>query len=415
MSFTSLHRALGIQPCPLSFEMLADAVEQAVAEQTDLDWKAKLPDNRDPAWREEFAKDIAAMANVGGGLIVYGVKEDTRSAATELLDTGSWTDSKARKLRQAAHALIQPTIQGLEFTALTQDDVTLVVLSVPASTEVPHFQMNRDLYRAPRRYGAQTVDMTEREIEAAYGQRLQGRITREKTLEDMQQDVLLGVNRDLIWMTAVAMPANPRPTSSGRLDVAAMQSIITAMGYNPYLACNIENRFQYLEHRPRIGFRRWRSVVAIGDDINGAIEVYDDGGFSLAFAQYPGTESLAEPLEDGTDIHVMDLHVFAAHAVRILETVAMGIGVQGPYELQLNMVNSSGPMYLRTYRHERLVPRSRDSAIYRFHPVRILHDGTTGEESNAEVVHSLAIDLLNQGGLIKVNPVYLRDVNTAAE
>lgn len=117
MSFTSLHRALGIQPSPLSFDMLAAAVEQQVTEQTDLDWKERLPDSRNPDWKEEFAKDIAAMANVGGGLIVFGVREDSRSAATELVDAGAWTDSETRRFRQAAHSLVQPAVQGLEFTS----------------------------------------------------------------------------------------------------------------------------------------------------------------------------------------------------------------------------------------------------------------------------------------------------------
>lgn len=409
MSFTSLHRALGVQPRPLTFDMLTAAVQQGVTEQEDLDWKEKLPDDRNPDWKEEFAKDVAAMANAGGGLILFGIREDSRSAAIQLVDVGPWSDDAARRLRQAAHALIRPAVQGLEFTSLSDGDVTVVVLDVPASDEVPHIQFRRDLFRAPRRYGAQTVDMTEREIEAAYRRRFDAKMTREKTLDDMHEDVLLGMNRNWVWMVAVALPSRPRPASLGRLDRSIMESVVQAMAFNPYLAPGLESRLQYLERRPRIGFRRWRSVDAIGDDVHGAIEVHDDGSFALALAQYVETERSADSFENGKDIHTMDLLHFPAHAIRLLEAVTTAAGIQGPFELQLNVHSASSPIYLRTYRNNRLVPRDQITAVHRFHSPRILHDGASGEESNLRAVHALALDLLNQGGITRVGSGHLRE------
>ncbi|MUK01794.1 hypothetical protein GM708_07510 [Vibrio cholerae] len=403
MSFTSLHRVLGLPPSALSYEMLKSAVEQEITEQTDLDWKSETPNTRDPKWREELAKDIAAMANIGGGVIVYGIKEDARSAAAELVDTGPWSDQKERDYRTAIYSHIRPVVQGLEFVPLVADNKTLVVLLIPSSMEIPHFQIKGDFFRAPRRYGAKTEDMTEREIELSYRERFQGTIAREKTLQDMHEDVLSGANRDWIWMTAAGIPATPRPSSLGRLDRSMMRLVMDKMAWNPYLEQSMESRFQHLSG-PRIGYRRWRSVIHIGEDIHGAIEVYDDGSFALAFAQYTGLRDF----EDGSDIHVMDVHAFPAHVVRLLEAVSTTIGMQGAYELELNMSSNSSPMFVRTYRHEQLVPRDGTLAIHRFHPPRILHDGTTDAESNLEAVYSLTLDLLNQAGIIQVSPLYLQ-------
>src|SRR5664279_3558429 len=43
MSFTALHRALGVGPGPLTDELLDAAVAAGVVETSDLDWKPELP------------------------------------------------------------------------------------------------------------------------------------------------------------------------------------------------------------------------------------------------------------------------------------------------------------------------------------------------------------------------------------
>jgi len=67
--------------------MLEEAVPGAVTETSDLDWKKHLPSLKDPGWKAELAKDFAAQANSGGGMIVFGVGEDpVTTAAVGLRD-----------------------------------------------------------------------------------------------------------------------------------------------------------------------------------------------------------------------------------------------------------------------------------------------------------------------------------------
>ena len=72
MIFTALHRALGVAPGPLTDELLDAAVSSGVMETTDLDWKSELPPAKGLP-QTDFPKDVAAMANSGGGVIVFGV------------------------------------------------------------------------------------------------------------------------------------------------------------------------------------------------------------------------------------------------------------------------------------------------------------------------------------------------------
>ena len=72
--FTPIHRVLGLEPGNISINLFKQAVEHSVEETADLDWKQVAYDSRKPRWDEEAAKDIAAMANSGGGWIVFGIE-----------------------------------------------------------------------------------------------------------------------------------------------------------------------------------------------------------------------------------------------------------------------------------------------------------------------------------------------------
>ena len=61
MTFTALHRVLGLPPGPLTDAMLNEAVEAGAAS-------------------TEYPKDVAAMANSGGGVIVFGVRETQKAS-----------------------------------------------------------------------------------------------------------------------------------------------------------------------------------------------------------------------------------------------------------------------------------------------------------------------------------------------
>ena len=62
--------------------------EGAEAESADLDFKSEFNSAVGHDWCE-FVKDLVAMANSGGGLVVFGVNDDGTPAATDLTDIGS--------------------------------------------------------------------------------------------------------------------------------------------------------------------------------------------------------------------------------------------------------------------------------------------------------------------------------------
>ncbi|WP_353711492.1 ATP-binding protein [Arthrobacter sp. K5] len=149
--------------------MIQQAVSDEVRERSDLDWKRELPHGNSEETRDEFTKDVAAMANSGGGTIVFGVEEDrSTSAARTIVGASSWDDSRQRTLRTWAFNSIHPPVHGLEFALIQEDGVEVILLNAQASADTPHLIIMNGSFRAPRREGAGTVYMSEREIESHY-------------------------------------------------------------------------------------------------------------------------------------------------------------------------------------------------------------------------------------------------------
>ncbi|MFI7415580.1 helix-turn-helix domain-containing protein [Streptomyces sp. NPDC049627] len=121
-TWTRLHEHLGCPPGPLTFDMVRQAAADNLEESDDLDWKEMLPQPpRDGRWNE-FAKDVAAMANTRGGLIIFGVQ----GKATVL--TGIDPDEVNRQqYAQWIRNHVQPNLPDLDIFELS--DGTETVLS----------------------------------------------------------------------------------------------------------------------------------------------------------------------------------------------------------------------------------------------------------------------------------------------
>ena len=160
-------------PSPLTDDLLDAAVAAGVTEANDLDWKTEQPPaNGLP--QTDFPKDVAAMANSGGGVIVFGVRE-SQKAATARVDVGEFDEAYERSLRSAAFTAISPPVFGLNVHRLGDEGNRAVVVEVLASVDGPHLIYKNDYFAAPMRNDSDTVWMKERQIEAMYRARFEER------------------------------------------------------------------------------------------------------------------------------------------------------------------------------------------------------------------------------------------------
>jgi hypothetical protein len=191
-NFPRLTKLFGCRVVQLDEQAIYAAIAARVPEGVDLDFKRAHHDKPD-----ELAKDVAAFANSGGGILVLGVAEEKgcASAATPV----KIGDPSQRHIQQVMVSRIQPFVHGVELRAIpTAPPRGFLVLIVPASSQAPHAVVdpNSGNLRYPVRAGTTTRWLSEHEVSTRYAHRFQGRSGACSRLEEVHND---GLGRIAGW------------------------------------------------------------------------------------------------------------------------------------------------------------------------------------------------------------------------
>ncbi|MGW4087014.1 AlbA family DNA-binding domain-containing protein [Streptomyces sp. NPDC004822] len=407
MSFTALHRALGLGPGPLTDEVLDDAVRAGVTETEDLDWKSELPPAKGIT-QTDFPKDIAAMANNGGGVIVYGVLE-SQKAASGRADVGDFDEVYERTLRSAAITAISPPVFGLVITRLGAAGERAVAVEVPASVDGPHLIYRGDYFGAPVRNDSDTVWMKERQIEAMYRARFDERRHATEALDALYAEASAG--RDVenrAWLVAVAHPRVPglperltRETARTVLTQAVSVTLKFAsrMGVHPLETVDRSN--------PRPGLRRWVAVnTATSEHFRWKeawASIHHDGSVTLAAAVggHPNGRVHASELSyfGGGEVESTSIECAVADVMALLRTTAQTTG-DGEYDVRLG-IEWTGEQPLTILPRDAMGFVYSDASIplHRYTPVEATINAQASEADFHRYVHDFAQDCVNQGGI----------------
>lgn len=214
--------------------MVRQAAADNLEESDDLDWKEMLPQPpRDGRWNE-FAKDVAAMANTRGGLIIFGVQDKT-TALTGIDPDNANPQQYAQWIRNHVH----PYLPDLDISVLTDGAKSVLVVDVPASEMAPHFVYGgaaRDKEQqaavVPYRDHDHTAWMAEHQIERAY----RDRFTRigsageeiQRHTDFLVQSISAHDATSSAWFIAVAQPQRPVPRGAYRMNRDEAREILGA-------------------------------------------------------------------------------------------------------------------------------------------------------------------------------------------
>lgn len=404
MDFTSLHRAIGSGPQPLTSDLLNEAVAAGAVETHDLDWKSQLPPVKGLP-QTDFPKDVAAMANNGGGLIIYGVNE-TQRAATDRVDVGEFDEGHERALRSAAITAISPPVFGIRVHRLgtEADQNRAVVIEITASVDGPHLIYRNELFGAPIRNDADTVWMKERQIEAMYRARFDERRHASETLDALYSDAAAGRNVDArAWIIAVAHPRIPKLRERMDRDQASQifkgaepmaLSFAGPAGVHPLENVDGIN--------PRPGLRRWVAVNTATSDRalwkEAWASIHHDGSVTLA-AAVGGHRKSSDDFFDGHLVEGRAVECAVADFMALTRTtgqstgndeyeVRVGIEWTGVWPLQILTLDSTGHIYDGV-----------STPLHRFAPVDSSVDARASDADYQRHVYELAQDCVNQGGI----------------
>lgn len=148
--------------------LLAQVCQEQWPETGTLDFKA-LPPKRDDKDREEFRKDLCALANADGGDIVYGISTKDDKACAIMPIASPPFDALKRTMLQLLESRIEPPLPSVQFREVKVDDGYVIVLRVPASYVGPHRCGPPAAERFVMRVDSRTADFSYTQLRDAFG------------------------------------------------------------------------------------------------------------------------------------------------------------------------------------------------------------------------------------------------------
>lgn len=348
------------------------------------------------------------MANSGGGVIVYGVKESAK-AASERIDVGEISETHERALRSAAITAITPPVFGLKVHRLGAAGRHALAIEVPGSVDGPHLIFRNEYFGAPIRNDADTVWMKERQIEAMYRARFEQRRHATEALDGLFLEAADGRDtHERAWLIAVANPRLPRVYGKWTRDQA--RKILTDSGP---LALKFAKRHAYATHpienidfhNPRPGLRRWVAAnTATGERAiwrEAWASIHHDGSVTLTTAigghmmgngdYYGGNEIESSAIECA----VADLMALVRTTAQAADTeeyeVRIGIAWKGEEPLRILSQDTMGFAFY-----------DNSTPLTQFTPVEASVDASGSDADYLWQVHDIAQDCINQGGVSTV-------------
>lgn len=234
----------------LRHEHLQRLVDEGVAEDEDLDFKREMWPAT-PDGRAELAKDVAALANRRGGLLVVGIA--TASDKASKLMPWPVGDADLRHLRSVVAAQVHP-LPDLETLVVPgdEDGLGFLLVVIPRSPQAPHAISrpgDADL-RYWVRDGSRTRWLAESEVADAYLRRHLAVAGRGSRLSEILAEGIQELDRRNSAFLALALT----PHLPGAMPINAEQ--VARMG-----------RWFTTQQRARIGARVLYEVTAVSTAI----------------------------------------------------------------------------------------------------------------------------------------------------
>jgi len=385
--------------------MIDAAVAVGLAETDDLDWKDRLPPTK--ALNEtDFPKDVAAMANSGGGTLVYGVEESGKKATTRR-PVGVLTEVHERTLRAAAFNAVSPPVFGLEIHRIGEPGNEVVAVVVPPSIDGPHLIYREKYFGAPIRNDADTEWMKERQIEQLYRARFDERSRSDSALVSLYAEAVAGRNVQYrAWLIAVARPRVPftprsRPTrdDARKMIAEAERSTLTWVG-----RAGIHPIESVTRKSPRPGLRRWNFVDTTTGESKWReswMAVHHDASVSLVTA-IGGQRSSWHAELTGWQIDSAAIEAAVSDFMALVRAVGDHHGI-GEYEARVGIEHASeSPMLIETVDGNGRHFNASTIPLAVFTPVTATVLTDASPLDFYWQVHDLAEDCINEGGISAV-------------
>ncbi len=141
-------------------------ITDEIEESNSLDYKAAGALAKSDGKRNEISKDVSAMANSNGGIIIYGIREfddKEKKHLPEKIDPVKRSDFSKEWLEQVINSKIQPKIDAVKIYSVevsATDNTVVYVVEIPKGTTA-HQASSKRYYK---RYNFESAAMEDYEI-----------------------------------------------------------------------------------------------------------------------------------------------------------------------------------------------------------------------------------------------------------
>lgn len=146
---------------------LQQLCDERCPESGTLDFKRDLPSSSDRD-KHEFLKDVCALANSGGGDLVYGIDESGGVASSIVPIAEEIPDAAKRRLGQVLDAGLEPRLSGVQFRDVPVVGGFVLVVRVPPSFIGPHRYLFNNHSKFVMRNGTHNVELTYEQLRMAF-------------------------------------------------------------------------------------------------------------------------------------------------------------------------------------------------------------------------------------------------------
>lgn len=162
MEITNLFNTLN------KFEDIENLISAKIRESEVLEYKGASKKFLDKD-KNEIAKDVSAMANSNGGVIIYGIDTDKEDKTKPIGISGVHPDN-IESFDRVVNSQIKREIKGVQKRIISKNSMKVMIVFVPQSDDSPHQSLIDKRYY--RRSLSESIPMEHDIVELHFGRRL---------------------------------------------------------------------------------------------------------------------------------------------------------------------------------------------------------------------------------------------------
>jgi hypothetical protein len=182
-----------------------------------LEFKEQMYERRDPEAKRQLLRDVSALANAEGGVLIIGLAEDGNGVATAIVPVPD-AEAEARRLVSACLTGLYERVPGLRTQLVPVRGGYCIVVMIPRSYRKPHMVVADNAHELWIRHDRQRSEMSVGEIRNA----VLATEELEMKLERYLDDHCNRIRADAGSALRLGITATPLSIETGRIDINSL-------------------------------------------------------------------------------------------------------------------------------------------------------------------------------------------------